>query len=136
MVYFTKGLIIFMNITIPLHLTVVNVLVSLQVSAKPERLHPRQPLHKPSHFPANLCLWHQPDRIVSRFRSFLVSFMWMLMEGVFLYLALVRVFLTNTRKYATVFTATSYCTPLLYLSLITLPISFSTEERQYGYSEA
>ena len=39
---------------------------------------------------------------------FLVSFMWMLMEGVVLYVALVRVLVTSHRKYIAAFTVTSY----------------------------
>ncbi len=40
---------------------------------------------------------------------FLVSFMWMLMEGVFLYVALVRVFVKqHERKYIVGFTIVSY----------------------------
>ena len=39
---------------------------------------------------------------------FLVSFMWMLMEGVVLYVALVRVFVTYHARYITAFTIASY----------------------------
>ena len=39
---------------------------------------------------------------------FLVSFMWMLMEGVVLYVALVRVFIKFHGRYITAFTITSY----------------------------
>ena len=39
---------------------------------------------------------------------FLVTFMWMLMEGVVLYIALVRVFSTRTKRYAVSFTILSY----------------------------
>ena len=38
----------------------------------------------------------------------LVVFMWMLMEGVVLYVALVRVFVTHTGRYIAGFTITSY----------------------------
>ena len=38
----------------------------------------------------------------------LVVFMWMLMEGVFLYVALVRVFVSHTGRYIAGFTITSY----------------------------
>ena len=39
---------------------------------------------------------------------FLVTFMWMLMEGVVLYVSLVRVFVTHTKRYITAFTVASY----------------------------
>ena len=39
---------------------------------------------------------------------FLVSFMWMLMEGVVLYVALVRVFVTHHARYIAAFTIASY----------------------------
>ena len=39
---------------------------------------------------------------------FLVSFMWMLMEGVVLYIALVNVFVTNHRRYMVGFFIFSY----------------------------
>ena len=39
---------------------------------------------------------------------FLVSFMWMLMEGVVLYVALVRVFVKYHGRYVTAFTVVSY----------------------------
>ena len=46
---------------------------------------------------------------------FLVSFMWMLMEGVVLYVALVRVFVTHHARYIAAFTIASYgaCRALL-----------------------
>ena len=44
---------------------------------------------------------------------FLVSFMWMLMEGVVLYVALVRVFVSNHRRYIIFFTTVSYGEALL-----------------------
>ena len=40
--------------------------------------------------------------------SFLVSFMWMLMEGVVLYISLVRVFIKHKKRYIAAFTITSY----------------------------
>jgi len=39
---------------------------------------------------------------------FLVTFMWMLMEGVVLYVALVRVFVKHKTRYIIAFTAVSY----------------------------
>ena len=39
---------------------------------------------------------------------FLVTFMWMLMEGVVLYVSLVRVFVTHTNRYIIAFTVASY----------------------------
>jgi len=39
---------------------------------------------------------------------FLVTFMWMLMEGVVLYVALVRVFVEHKTRYIIVYTAISY----------------------------
>ena len=39
---------------------------------------------------------------------FLVTFMWMLMEGIILYIALVRVFTKHTKRYAFGFTIASY----------------------------
>ena len=44
---------------------------------------------------------------------FLVSFMWMLMEGVVLYVALVRVFDKRHKMYTALFTITSYGESLL-----------------------
>ncbi len=67
---------------------------------------------------------------------FLVSFMWMLMEGVFLYLALVKVFITNTKKYLIVFTITSYGLPLLYMGSLPLPLGYGFSEKDYGYHAA
>jgi hypothetical protein len=40
--------------------------------------------------------------------AFLVTFMWMLMEGVVLYVALVRVFVTKPHRYVIGFTVVSY----------------------------
>ena len=68
---------------------------------------------------------------------FLVSFMWMLMEGVVLYVILIKVFVTNTKKYVIAFTVTSYGLPLLYLGLLTLPLGFALPTQpNYGYNTA
>ena len=68
---------------------------------------------------------------------FLVSFMWMLMEGVVLYVILIKVFVTNTKRYLIAFTLTSYGLPLLYLGLLTLPLGFALPTQpNYGYSTA
>lgn len=68
---------------------------------------------------------------------FLVSFMWMLMEGVVLYIILVKVFVGNTRKYMLMFTLTSYGLPLLYMGLLTVPLGFALpSESSYGYNSA
>ncbi len=67
---------------------------------------------------------------------FLVSFMWMLMEGVILYLALVRVFIKNKKIYIITFTAVSYGLPLLYMGLLTLPLGFGLSKDNYGYKVA
>ena len=67
---------------------------------------------------------------------FLVSFMWMLMEGVFLYLVLVRVFVSNTKRYIIAFTIASYGLPLVYMGL-TLPLGFALPmQPNYGYDAA
>ena len=69
---------------------------------------------------------------------FLVSFMWMLMEGVVLYIILVRVFISNTKRYMIAFTLTSYGLPLLYMGL-TLPLGFALQTENtyyYGYEKA
>ena len=58
---------------------------------------------------------------------FLVSFMWMLMEGVVLYLVLVKVFVTETRRYMLAFTLASYGIPLLYLGGLTIPLGFALD---------
>ena len=44
---------------------------------------------------------------------FLVSFMWMLMEGVVLYIALVRIFVSYNTRYIVAFTVASYGESLL-----------------------
>ncbi len=67
---------------------------------------------------------------------FLVSYMWMLMEGVFLYLALVKVFITNTKKYLIIFTVISYGVPLLYMVFVSLPLGFGLSGMNYGYHKA
>ena len=67
---------------------------------------------------------------------FLVSFMWMLMEGVILYIALVRVFIKNKKNYIITFTAVSYGLPLLYMGLLTLPLGFGLHKNHYGYNSA
>jgi len=68
---------------------------------------------------------------------FLVSFMWMLMEGVVLYVALVRVFVTHKRRYIVAFTVTSYGVPLVYMGVLTLPLGFLTHRQpNYGYNTA
>ena len=67
---------------------------------------------------------------------FLVSFMWMLMEGVFLYFALVKVFITDAKRYIVIFTTVSYGVPLLYMGLVTLPIGFALKTKHYGYDKA
>ena len=57
---------------------------------------------------------------------FLVSFMWMLMEGVVLYVGLVKVFVTNTRKYMTGFLVFSYGKRCMYYNIITFKRSRDT----------
>ncbi|XP_064400246.1 adhesion G-protein coupled receptor G6-like [Halichondria panicea] len=66
---------------------------------------------------------------------FLVSFMWMLMEGVVLYLVLVKVFVKeHERKYIFNFTIVSYGAPVLYMALcIPLGFALSGLEDSYGY---
>ena len=56
---------------------------------------------------------------------FLVTFMWMLMEGVVLYVALVKVFVKRKKLYMLGFAVTSYGVPLLYLGALTLPLGFA-----------
>ena len=48
---------------------------------------------------------------------FLVSFMWMLMEGVVLYLILIKVFITEQRRYMIGFFVFSYGRSLILTSL-------------------
>ena len=67
---------------------------------------------------------------------FLVSFMWMLMEGVVLYILLVKVFVTNIKRYMVAFTISSYGLPLVYMGL-TLPLGFVLPTQpNYGYDDA
>ena len=66
---------------------------------------------------------------------FLVSFMWMLMEGVVLYVALVRVFVQHKKLYLLAFTVSSYGVPVLYLGLLSLPLGFALPTQpNYGYT--
>ena len=94
---------------------------------------------------------------------FLVSFMWMLMEGVVLYVTLVRVFVKYHARYIAAFTITSYgeCAallarncptipsqipiglPLLYVGGLTAPLGFIRTDNfrqnhsyDYGYEQA
>ena len=68
---------------------------------------------------------------------FLVSFMWMLMEGVVLYVVLVRVFIKYEKRYLIAFTIISYTLPLLYMGLLTLPLGFALPTQpNYGYPTA
>jgi hypothetical protein len=69
---------------------------------------------------------------------FLVSFMWMLMEGVVLYILLVRVFATEDarKRYMVAFTLISYGFPLLYLGILSLPLGFVQSQENYGYNKA
>ena len=66
---------------------------------------------------------------------FLVSFMWMLMEGVVLYIILIKVFIADTKRYILAFTMASYGIPLLYLG-ITIPLGFVFPTQNYGYHAA
>ena len=67
---------------------------------------------------------------------FLVSFMWMLMEGVVLYIILVRVFVSRTKLYILAFTLISYGVPLIYMVLaITLGFALPVQPN-YGYHSA
>ena len=67
---------------------------------------------------------------------FLVSFMWMLMEGVFLYFALIKVFITDTKQYIFSFTVVSYGLPLLYEVLVILPLGFALKTKHYDDNKA
>jgi len=70
---------------------------------------------------------------------FLVSFMWMLMEGVVLYVVLVKVFVKNTKRYTLAFTVSSYGAPLFYLGAVTIPLGFNLKpqnQSNYGYNKA
>ncbi len=64
---------------------------------------------------------------------FLVSFMWMLMEGVVLYVALILVFVKHEKRYMFGFFLASYGIPLLYLGLLALPLGFSLEDSAHHY---
>ncbi len=67
---------------------------------------------------------------------FLATFMWMLMEGVVLYVALIRVFVKHTKRYIIAFTVISYGLPLLYMGL-TVPLGYTLPNQpNYGYNEA
>ena len=83
--------------------------------------------HVPAHCQAIAVLLHY---------FFLVSFMWMLMEGVVLYIILIRVFVGNTKKYIIGFTLASYGIPLLYMGLLTLPLGFALKDQHYGTTTA
>ena len=64
--------------------------------------------------------------------------MWMLMEGVVLYVALVQVFVKKPRRYILGFTVISYGLPALYLCL-TVPLGMvlgDEEGPHYGASNA
>ena len=59
------------------------------------------------------------------------------MEGVFLYITLVKVFVKNMKPYYVAFILTSYGLPLLYMGGLTLPIGYGAyDETKYGYNEA
>ena len=67
---------------------------------------------------------------------FLTSFMWMLMEGVVLYVVLVRVFIKKQRNYVIAFTLVSYGLPALYMCLV-VPLGLALSDEQgphYGSS--
>ena len=53
---------------------------------------------------------------------FLVTFMWMLMEGVVLYVALVRVFIKHPKRYIMCFTLLSYGMLIILINLLVLTI--------------
>ena len=53
---------------------------------------------------------------------FLVTFMWMLMEGVVLYVALVRVFIKHPKHYIMCFTLLSYGMLIILINLLVLTI--------------
>ena len=95
---------------------------------------------------------------------FLVSFMWMLMEGVVLYIALVKIFVGYHSRYIATFTIASYGKsgallvrnfpissrlhsitglPLLYVGGLTVPLGFARNKKlrmdqsyDYGYEQA
>ncbi len=69
---------------------------------------------------------------------FLVSFMWMLMEGVVLYVMLVRVFIKKQRDYIIGFTLVSYGLPALYMCVV-VPLGLALGDEQgphYGGPES
>ena len=66
---------------------------------------------------------------------FLCALMWMLMEGVALYVALIRVFDTNMVKYMVGYTLVGYGVPLLYMGLLTVPLGFLLPSGPYYGSE-
>jgi len=66
---------------------------------------------------------------------FLVSFMWMLMEGVVLYVVLVRVFVVHTKRYVIAFTIASYGLPFLYVATIGLPVAYHDSGHYYGTAQ-
>ena len=68
---------------------------------------------------------------------FLVSFMWMLMEGMVLYLALVKVFVSRTKGYLIGLSLVCYGLPVVYMGTITLPLGFALNDKNhYGYRTA
>ena len=58
------------------------------------------------------------------------------MEGVVLYVVLVRVFVKKTKMYMLGFALASYGIPLLYLGGLTLPLGFALYGLHYGYDQA
>jgi len=66
---------------------------------------------------------------------FLVTFMWMLMEGVVLYVALVRVFVKKQKYYIAAFTIVSYGLPALYM-VVTVPLGFLLQNGPHYGSDA
>ena len=60
--------------------------------------------------------------------------MWMLMEGVVLYVVLVRVFIKKQRRYIVGFFLLSYGLPALYMCLVVpLGLAFRDDERLMKY---
>jgi hypothetical protein len=65
---------------------------------------------------------------------FLVTFMWMLMEGVVLYVALVTVFINHPKRYIIGFTILSYGAPALYMcGIIPLGYLVNVTDDRYNY---
>jgi len=64
----------------------------------------------------------------------------MLMEGVFLYITLVKVFVKSKKPYYVAFSLASYGLPLVYMGVLTLPLGFNGYRVfngiQYGYEIA